>query len=76
MSKSLDSHNTRRVAVAAGCDPSSIGKYLRGELKRGSLHFRISTALHELQLDSMVRPEPGIHTQETSSLDFSPGSKA
>lgn len=52
----MDAHNKRRIAVQAACEPPSVERYLRGELKRGTVHARISQALHELGYDDLVRP--------------------
>ncbi|HWA76559.1 MAG TPA: hypothetical protein VG937_29695 [Polyangiaceae bacterium] len=46
----LDSHELRRVAVEATCDPRSVAKVLTGAPTRPTVRKRVEKALRELGL--------------------------
>ena len=70
----MDAHTKRRIAVQAECDPSSIDRYARGEIRRGTVYARITRALSQLGLDTQGRPLSAVPSNlAQSSL---PGSKA
>ena len=46
----LNAHDTRRVAVAAGCDPRTVTSYLDGNTVRGPVKARIKEALDALKI--------------------------
>ncbi len=54
----LDAHNTRKVAVAAGCDPRTVTSYLEGNAVRGPVKARIKEALEALKIHAPDAGEP------------------
>lgn len=69
----LDSHDLRRVAVEAGCDPRTVTRHLDGEPVRGPVKARIADALRKLGLV----PPPGIAAgPEVAILPRAPSSYA
>ena len=60
-----------RIAVDVGCDPRSVVRYVRGELKRDSLHQKITAVLISSGNASLVRSPP-----TPVAVDYSPKSRA
>ena len=50
----LSGHQLRQVAVAAGCDPRTVGRLLRGEPTHSTTAARIRDALVELKLGEPI----------------------
>jgi len=48
----LNAHDVRRVAVAAGCDPRTVLRYLRGKTIQSTSAARIAGALRELGIQA------------------------
>lgn len=53
----ITGHLLRQLAVVAGCDPSTVRRYLRGAIVRRTTRMCLVRAAAELGMTHLLRPE-------------------
>lgn len=72
MTKHIDNQTTLKIASTAGCAPSSVRKYIRGEQMQAATKMHIVGALRRLRRQDLL-----VNTTPSSlAVTSMPGSKA